>query len=229
MVALVLTFSRGAFVAVAVVGVLYLVSRRSVRTLFFATLAVVAVLALAPDAVYQRAATGHAAGMDAISAGRLNGLWIPLLPDARKHLVFGNGIGSVMWSDAMREGVGHGVLPVTHPHNAYLQAVLDMGVVGLVLLCAYFVHVWSRLRALARDPRVEPVLRGFFQGAAAALVAMLVSDFTDSSLAPRPEQAFLWLAIGMMYGEYARRRAALGERTAQPRAPRQFAAARGPA
>jgi hypothetical protein len=34
---------------------------------------------------------------------------------------------------------------------------------------------------------------------------MLVSDFTDSSLAPRPEQAFLWVAIGMMYGECARR------------------------
>ena len=29
---------------------------------------------------------------------------------------------------------------------------------------------------------------------------MLISDFTDSSLTPRPEQTFLWLAIGMMYG-----------------------------
>jgi hypothetical protein len=61
------------------------------------------------------------------------------------------------------------------------------------------------LRQLAKDPRLEPALRGFFQGAAAGLIGMLVSDFTDSSLAPRPEQAFLWLAIGMMYGVYARR------------------------
>jgi hypothetical protein len=63
------------------------------------------------------------------------------------------------------------------------------------------------LRSLEKDPRLEPALRGFFQGAAAALLGMLVSDFTDSSLAPRPEQAFLWLAIGMMYGEYRRRAA----------------------
>jgi hypothetical protein len=80
-------------------------------------------------------------------------------------------------------------------------------VIGTVALCAYFVHVWRGLRALAKDARLEPLLRGFFQGAAAGLVSMLISDFTDSSLAPRPEQVFLWFAIGMMYGEYARRAA----------------------
>jgi hypothetical protein len=40
---------------------------------------------------------------------------------------------------------------------------------------------------------------------------MLVSDFTDSSLVPRPEQVFLWLAIGVMYGFRARRIAAAPE------------------
>jgi hypothetical protein len=69
------------------------------------------------------------------------------------------------------------------------------------------VHVWRGFRRLGKDLQLEPALRGFFQGAAAALLGMLVSDFTDSSLAPRPEQAFLWLAIGMMYGEYTRRAA----------------------
>src|SRR5437763_860608 len=75
-----------------------------------------------------------------------------------------------------------------------------MGLTGLVLLCAYFAHAWRGLRALANDPHIPAGLRGFFQGAAAGLVGMLISDFTDSSLTPRPEQAFLWLAIGMMYG-----------------------------
>jgi O-antigen ligase len=101
------------------------------------------------------------------------------------------------------------VLVVTHPHNAYLQAALDMGISGLVLLCAYFVHVWKGLRTLAKDPGVAPALRGFYQGAAAGLAGLLVANFTDSSLTPRPEQAFLWLAIGMMYGYEARRAAAV--------------------
>lgn len=203
--ALVLTFSRGAFVALAVVNVLYVLWGRSVRTMVVAAVLIVAALMWAPAAVYERLTTGEGGGLNAISAGRINGLWLPLLPDVLRHPLFGNGIGSILWSDAMRRGAGAQVLAVTHPHNAYLEALLDTGVVGTVLLCSYFVHVWRRLRALAKDPGVDPLLRGLYLGAAAGLAGMLVSDFTDSSLAPRPEQAFLWLAIGMMYGEYARR------------------------
>lgn len=204
-VALVLTFSRGAFVELAVVSALYVLWRRSLRTAAFAALVVVAVLALAPAAVYERLSTGEGAGLNAISAGRVDGLWLPLLPEVLRHPLFGNGISAILWSDAMRRGAGQGVIPATHPHNAYLEALLDMGVIGTLLLCAYFAHVFRGLRELARHPGLEPALRGFFLGAAAGLVGMLVSDFTDSSLAPRPEQAFLWLAIGMMYGECARR------------------------
>src|SRR5207253_3479332 len=132
------------------------------------------------------------------SAGRVNGLWLPLLPEVLQHPLLGNGIGAILWSDAMRRGATS--IPVNHPHNAFLQAALDMGLTGLVLLCAYFAHAWKGLRAMANDPDIPAGLRGFFQGAAAGLVGMLISDFTDSSLTPRPEQTFLWLAIGMMYG-----------------------------
>jgi O-antigen ligase len=208
LVALVLTFSRGAIVELGVISVLYVVWRRSGRTLLFAGVAVAAVLVLAPEALFQRLETGEGGGIDAISAGRVDGLWLPLLPEVLQHPLFGNGTNSILWSEAMRAGGGQQVLPVTHPHNAYLQALLDSGIIGTLMLCAYFVHVLRGLWGLSKDPRVEPALRGLFQGAAAALIGMLVSDFTDSSLAPRPEQAFLWLAIGMMYGEYARRSSA---------------------
>jgi O-antigen ligase len=205
--ALILTFSRGGFVALAVVNGLYVLWRFSAKTLLVAGLAVVAALLFAPGAIFERLASGQGAGLDAISAGRVNGLWLPLLPEVLRHPVFGNGICSILWSDAMRGGAGHMVLVVTHPHNAYLQAALDMGILGLLLLCAYFAHVWKGLRALANDAGVAPALRGFYQGAAAGLAGILVANFTDSSLTPRPEQAFLWLAIGMMYGYQARRAA----------------------
>jgi hypothetical protein len=48
-------------------------------------------------------------------------------------------------------------------------------------------------------------MRGFYQGAAAGLVSFAVTGFAGSSLYPRPEYVFLWLAIGMMYGQLARR------------------------
>src|SRR2546429_271571 len=125
-VALILTFSRGAFVALAVVSALYVLWRFSAKTLLVAACAAVAALLFARGAISERLSSGEGAGLNAISSGRLNGLWLPLLPEVWRHAVLGNGIGSILWSDAMRRGAGQTMLVVTHPHNAYLQAALDM-------------------------------------------------------------------------------------------------------
>jgi hypothetical protein len=82
-----------------------------------------------------------------------------------------------------------------------------MGFVGLILVCGYFAHVWKGFRELSVDPDLSAGERGFYQGAAAGLIAFLIMGITDGSLTPKPEQAFLWLAIGMMYGQRARKAA----------------------
>jgi O-antigen ligase len=89
---------------------------------------------------------------------------------------------------------------VAHPHNAFLEAILDLGIVGLVILLAFWFVTWRGFRRLARDERLAPGLQGFFEGAAAGLLAVVVAGRAGSSLMPAPEQAFLWLAVGMMYG-----------------------------
>ncbi|HEX9396128.1 MAG TPA: O-antigen ligase family protein [Burkholderiales bacterium] len=205
-IAMMLTFSRGAFVAFLAINLLYVLWRRNAGALAFFGLLALAGLLLLPDVVFERASIGFDSGADAVSAGRIRNLWLPLLPETLRSPLYGNGLGSILWSEPMRRGAGVTVPPVMHPHNAYLQALLDMGIVGLALLCAYFVHVWRRLRALAADAELSAPLRGFFLGAAAALVAMLVSNITDSSLLPRPEHVYLWFAIGMMYGQAHERR-----------------------
>jgi O-antigen ligase len=203
-VALMLTFSRGAFTAFIVVNALFLCWRPNARTLIVAAfLAVGAIFAL-PDAVYDRITTGIGFGLNEISAGRIDGIWLPLLPEFLRNPVFGSGLGSILWSEAMRVGVGVTILGVAQAHSAYLETVLDMGIAGLVLVCAYFLHVWKGFRALSVDPALSPTLRGFYQGAAAGLLSFLAAGITGSYLTPRPEQVFLWLAIGMMYGQYAR-------------------------
>jgi O-antigen ligase len=205
--ALVLTFSRGAYAGFIVVNLLFLAWRRSAKTLvLFGVIVSIALFAL-PAALYERALTGAGEGLNAISAGRLEGLWLPLLPEVMRSPIYGSGLGSIMWSEPMREGGGASILQVTHPHNAYLQALLDMGVLGLALLCAYFIHVWRGFRTLRLDADLSPALRGLFQGAAAGLLGLLASNITDGSLTPLPEQALLWLAIGMMYGQLNKRQA----------------------
>ena len=201
--ALIMTFSRGAFLGFAVVNVLFLISRRHIVALVAGTLMLAGLVLLLPDAVFFRIAAGWNGGLNAISAGRIDFIWRPMLPEVWNHPVLGNGLGAMLWSSAMRGG---SVLQVTHPHNAYLRAVLDMGFVGLTLLLAYFVHVWRGFRQLYREPAVAPLCRGLFEGAAVGLVAFLATGLVGSSLTPGHDQCFLWFAIGMMYGELARRR-----------------------
>ena len=202
-VALILTFSRGAFLGFIVVNVLFLLWRRNAKTLIFAVLLAAGALFALPGAVYDRVTTGYGEGLNVISAGRIEEIWLPLLPEALRSPIYGSGLGSMLWSETMR-GAGTTMLGITQAHNAYLETVLDMGIAGLILVCAYLVLLWKGFRALGVDPSLSPTLRGFFQGAAAGLASLLVADIVGSRLTPSAEQVFLWLAIGMMYGQRAR-------------------------
>lgn len=195
--ALLLTFSRGAFLGFILVNVVYLLSRRRVKTMLLAALMVPIGLYFTPGAVWYRISMGWEGGLEAMSAGRVSEIWTPLLPELMNSPIWGNGLGAIMWSRPMINGT---IMQVAHPHNAYLETFLDLGAIGLVLVVAYWVVTWKGFRRLSRDTRLKPELQGFFEGAAAGLLAFLVAGMAGSSLLPAPEQAFIWLAVGMMYG-----------------------------
>jgi O-antigen ligase len=198
-----LTFSRNAYLGSLLVSALFIMWKFNAKKLALGLGATAVAVALAPDAAYRRMAYGFDTGSaDVVSAGRIEHIWAPLLPDALDSPIWGEGLNSIMWSEAIHSGA---MEFIGHPHNAYLQAVLDMGLVGLVLLVAYYVHVWKGFRALGSNAYLTPTMRGFCQGACAALLAFAVACMTGGSLRPEPENALLWIAIGIMYGLLARR------------------------
>jgi O-antigen ligase len=200
--ALVLTFSRGAFVGFIVVNALFLLWRFNAKTTALALFVGILLFVALPGAVFDRMSMGFDTDANAVSAGRIDGIWLPLMPEILTSPPWGNGLSSTIWSRAMRQGL---MIEAGHPHSAYLEAILDVGVIGLCLFVAYFVHVWKGFRALGSNAFLSPEMRGFYQGAAAGLLAFFVTGFVGSSFAPRQEYIFLWLAIGMMYGQLARR------------------------
>jgi O-antigen ligase len=211
-IALMLTFSRGAFVGFMLVNALFLLWKFNARTVALGLLVAGVGAMLLPGAVLSRLSLGFAGSggdINTVSAGRVEEIWMPLMPEVLKSPPWGNGLESTMWSNAVWS---EQMLAVTHPHNAYMQAVLDMGVIGLVLLLAYYLHVYRRLRELGSNPYLSPTLRGFYQGAVAGLLCFLVTGFAGSSLRPTPEFSFLWVAIGMMYGQLLRRPERAAER-----------------
>jgi O-antigen ligase len=198
-----LTFSRNAFLGSFIVSALFVMWKFNAKKLALGLGAAAVAVAISPQAVWRRITyrfdTGSA---DAVSAGRVEGIWTPLLPDTLNSPIWGQGLDSIMWSDALYSGA---MDFVGHPHNAYLQALLDMGVLGLALLVAYYLHVWKGFRALGSNAYLTPLMRGFFQGGCAALVAFAVAGMSGGSLRPDNENIPLWIAIGIMYGLAARR------------------------
>ena len=198
-----LTFSRAAFLAFFVVNGLFVLWKFNMKKLALGIFGLAVAVAMAPGYLYSRIMYGVASGdANTVSAGRTEGIWAPLLPEIWKNPVLGDGIGSTMWSFPMQAGA---MEVVNHPHNAYLEAVLDMGFVGLVLLGLFYLHVWRGSRALGSNAYLTPELRAFFQGACAGLIAYAVTCMTGGSLRPEPANAFVWFAIGMMYGVLARK------------------------
>ena len=200
-IALLLTFSRGAFLGFILVNLIYLFSRRNRKIMLLALVLVPIGLYLMPGAVLSRVEMGWGSGANEVSAGRVEDIWMPLMGEIFDHPIFGNGIGAVMWAKAM---IREQMFQVGHPHNAFLQIYLDMGIVGFVLILAFWANAWRGFRSLSKDERVKPELRGFFEGAAAGLVSFLVAGMAGSSFEPAPEQAFLWLAVGVMFGMRAK-------------------------
>ncbi len=191
--AVLLTFSRGAYLGLFSVIIFSLVMQRRLNVAGIFVLLLVAGVVLNPSPVSERVAQGmDGSDPDAISSGRLKDIWLPLLPEVKRNPLIGNGLSSILWSDAAKQRM---ILPVGHPHSAFLGAVLDVGVLGALLIACFFVHMWRLFQALARHAHA-PLWRSFFGGAMACIVLLLVQGATDDSFLPTRTQPFLWLAYG---------------------------------
>ena len=200
--ALVFTFSRGAFFGFLLVNMLFVFSRRSVLGWILGGLTVAVMLFLLPGTLWDRVLAGFGGDLNALTAGRTGEIWLPLLPELWRSPFIGNGLSSILWSEAMRS---ERILQVGHAHNAYLETMLNMGVIGLTLLLAYFALLLRGFWRASRDPSISPTMRGFFEGGAIGLVSFLFAGLAGSSLTPCAEQSFLWLAVGVLYGLRGRR------------------------
>ncbi len=195
--AVALTFSRGAYLGwLVVVG--YLIATRRKPLSFLAVLVMMAaVLALIPPEIIDRAFLGvRENDVSLITSGRVDDIWLPLLPTLFESPIFGHGLGSVMWSEPVRRG---SMLIVGHAHNAYLGLVLDLGIVGAVLVWMFWYRLWQLFLSLSRELR-DPAWQGYFEGAAVSILVLLVQGLTDDRFTPTGPQAFIWVSAGIAFG-----------------------------
>lgn len=225
---LALTGGRAGYATWAVVGMLMALIRWR-KYLLIAPIAVALVIAFVP-AVQQRMMQGFTSesrdtanptqrtvqiqggGADAytITAGR-NVAWPPVVDKIGKAPWFGYG------REAMRsQGISSYLLrefgeDFGHPHNAYLQWLLDNGWVGAVPVFFLFLLVLRRSISLFADSR-SPVFVSVGGVCLALVFAQLVGSLGSQSFYPVEGTVGMWCAMGLMLRVHLER-----QRAYQPR------------
>lgn len=83
-----------------------------------------------------------------------------------------------------------------HTHNLYLEILMDLGLVGLIALLAFFGKLLAGLRAVfGRSPDIR--LRGVALGSATLIVAFMVHSFFDYILWSVPYLMALAVLLGL--------------------------------
>jgi O-antigen ligase len=83
-----------------------------------------------------------------------------------------------------------------HPHNAYLELLLDSGLVGLLLVMPFYLVMLTRSLSLLRD--THPVCVSIGGVACSLVLALLVASIGSQTFYPREGAVGMWAALGLM-------------------------------
>ena len=192
-----MTFSRGGFLGFIVVNLYYFWNRISVKTIIVALLVTAAVGPFVAEPLLERAMTGVDVGdRGAVTAGRLDGIWLPLLPHVLSEPVLPHGLHSILWSPPIRLNK---MLPVAQPHSAWLGGLMDLGLVGFGFVLAFLLFVRREFNRLSNE-HPSPMLQGMFAGGAVLIPIWFVQGLTDDRFTPTFAQSYFWIALGILIG-----------------------------
>jgi O-antigen ligase len=219
LVALSLTGGRGGYVAWAAVGLVLTVLRWRVA-LVVGPIVLALVIAALP-AVRERALYGiaqsdedvEAVSLDAergrvdrsrLSAGRLE-VWPHMVSKIGESPFVGFGKLGYQRSGLHEYIASHVDDSFPHPHNAYIEWLLDNGWLGMAPMLALYGLVLVLSLSLFTDSR-HPMFVAAGGVAFALVLAQLAGSMTGRTWYPTEETAPMWAAVGLMLRVWVERR-----------------------
>lgn len=118
-------------------------------------------------------------GMERRSEQDRVALWRDAWPMIKKNPIFGQGLGSFQWTYPSYERVEPDI-PAKYAHSDYVQAVAEVGVVGLLLLLWAAGSLWKT--ALKNLRSEDPLVSGIGLATIGALTAIFLQEITDYGL-----------------------------------------------
>jgi O-antigen ligase len=132
----------------------------------------------------------------AITSGRAL-VWPVVFETAMEKPIAGHGRIAMYRSGIVtRLKSEYGITSFGHPHNAYLELFLDTGLIGLIIVGAFY---WRMLRATLRKftaptGNLEYVVASIVL---AFLVVNLAASLASQSFYPKQGATLLWIALGL--------------------------------
>jgi O-antigen ligase len=169
-------FSMGAMMIAARITTSH--ARRTTAVVVFLILAILgSAIYIGVDALFERYESilqERSSDTDRIA------LWRDAWKLVIKYPVFGQGLGTFRWTYPAYESVQPDI-PAQYAHNDYLQAVAELGVIGLALLLWAYGAFWRTAIRNIRNAG-DPLVRGIGIAMIGALTAIALQEITDFGL-----------------------------------------------
>ena len=174
-----------------------LVSKRTKYLPFLFAIGIGVSFVISSD-IISRASKGLDSGdRNQISAGRTDNTWLPLVEEYAqdpKKLLVGNGRYAIVSSQAVTEGFTPD--DFWHPHNMYLEMVMDAGMVGFVVIVPMFVMIFRKI--YRNIPNVQDLkIREYHYAVIVSMISYFVAGITGRSLFPGMKNSYLWIIMGI--------------------------------
>ncbi len=131
-----------------------------------------------------------------VTAGR-NIAWRYVVKKIRESPVIGFGRQAMLRTGVARTLLENYGEEFGHPHNAYLEMLLDNGLVGFLLVIPFYAVVMWYGVSLFLDSR-NPVYTAAGGVACALVLALLVAAMGSQTFYPREGSVPMWCAIGLL-------------------------------
>ena len=192
-------YSRGAYFTVLFSFLFYLFISKRKRYLPVLIAILITASMFLSQSIIKRASLGFNSGdYDEVSAGRIDFIWIPIIKEFFSQpykLILGNGRYAIIASQSLRRGR---ILEVKHPHNMFLEMVIDSGLIGLFVFLYLYFFLIRRLYGGIKDT-TDPLLKEYKYALTVSVISFLISGLTDRSLFPNLENCFLWSILGITF------------------------------
>lgn len=133
---------------------------------------------------------------DAMTSGRTVA-WPLVIEEIQKSPLLGYGRQAMTTTGIQRELIEDFGEPFPHPHNAYLEQLLDNGVIGFLIVMPFYVVILGRAFVLLLD-RYDPLYTAAGGMVCALVLALLVGSFGGQTFYPREGSVCMWAAMGVM-------------------------------